>query len=127
MLSTPWSAGGVALNSIYYDHIKKAWKLLGRGDIGSLAHLFCRLMDWMKMANYSMERRMIFQAAALCRIHSWMGGGFGDERSREILSVFVSQLWQDSATQKILTNDTLTVDWMLAWLHAPEFNLDNKS
>lgn len=122
MLSIPWSAGGVALNSIFYDHIKEAGKLLGRGDIGSLAHLFCRLMDWMKMANYSMERRMIFQAAALCRIHSWMGNNFGDERSKEILSVFVSQLWQDSATQKILTNDVLTVDWMLAWLHEPEFN-----
>jgi hypothetical protein len=118
----PWSAGWKALNSIYYQHIKEAGAALGRGEKGSLAHLFRRLIGWMKISGCSKERRMIFQAAALCRIHSWMGNNFGDERSKEILSVFVSQLWQDSATQKILTNDVLTVDWMLAWLHEPEFN-----
>jgi hypothetical protein len=127
LVDTPhWSAGWIALNSIYYEHIKEAGEVLGRRNEGNLAHLFQHLIGWMKIAGYSKERRMIFQVAALCRIHSWMGNDFGDERGMEILSVFVSQAWQDPAAQQILTNDILTVDWMLAWLHAPGFNADDK-
>jgi hypothetical protein len=121
-----WSAGWIALNSIYYEHIKEAGEVLGRGNEGSLAHLFSRLIGWMEIAECSKERRMIFQAAILCRIHAWMGSDFGDKRSKEILSVFVSQAWQDPTARQILTNDILTVDWMLAWLHAPGFNADDK-
>jgi hypothetical protein len=124
--SPPWSAGWKALNSIYYQHIKEAGAALGRGEKGSLAHLFRHLIGWIKIAGYSKERRMIFQAAVLCRIHAWLGSDFGDERSKEILSVFVSHAWQDSSARQILTNDILTVDWMLAWLHAPGFNADDK-
>lgn len=127
LVGTPhWSAGWIALNLICYEHIKGAGAVLGRGEKGNLAHLFRHLIGWMKIAGYSKERRMIFQAAILCRIHAWMGSDFGDERSKEILSVFVSQAWQDPTARQILTNDILTVDWMLAWLHAPEFNADDK-
>jgi hypothetical protein len=119
-----WSTAWKVLNSIYYNQIKEAQAVLGRGTEGNLSHLFRHLVGWMKIAECSTERRMIFQSAVLCRIHAWLGSNFGDERSKEILSVFVSQAWQDPAVRQILKNDILTVDWMLAWLHAPGFNAD---
>jgi hypothetical protein len=120
-----WFSGWKALNRIYDNHIKEAHELIGRGEEGTLSHLLHHLIGWMKISGYSKERCMIFEAAVLCRIHAWLGNGFGDKRSKEILSVFVAEAWRDPTARQILTNDILTFDWMLAWLHASDFNVDD--
>jgi hypothetical protein len=84
--------------------------------------------DWEDRSN----RLVIFQAAVLCRLHAWLGwrepastndpvypGNWpmSEQGNYDLVCRIVRAAWHDTDMRKVLINDLIPVEWMLAWFH----------
>jgi hypothetical protein len=121
------------LSTIFTEALCAAVEVVGSQDPEGrgLARMFKISSDqFSQMADEDETQRnraTIFQAAVVCRLHSWLGYAQAayppgwpllNTANYRLVCAIVSRAWENEIWRKALMTDLVPVEWFIAWFHS---------
>ena len=116
------------LNNIFNNCIINSENIIGIIEDKGLACIFSSIAnEWNMLADDNPAESnfvLIFEAAVLCRLHSWYGWNgnnypanwpINDDINYDLICFIIKEAWHNKKCKKILIHYLILTEWLLSW------------